>query len=132
MSKQTNELVVFLGKGVNAGHRDAADGQLNPINDFAEYIPFLLAGQPGLTGLGEIGQEQTEATIEAQEATKQALLNELGDLKPLDAYNITEGTMGLLNWYSFIKRKAYEKGLEDGRTQLATELKSGARSIEEL
>ena len=132
MSKQTDELLAFLGEGVNAGHKDAADGELNPISDFADYVPFLLAGQPGQTGLNEIGPEQTAAQISDQEATKQVLFDKLNALDPLDRYNITNGTMGFVNWFSYIKRKAYEKGLEAGRQQMASEIKSGARSIEEL
>lgn len=128
MSKETNELLAFGGKAINAGHKDAADGEFNPIKDFAEYIPVLLAGQSGLTGIGNIGAEQIEAEVVDQELTKATFKGELSDLDELDAYNLSEGVAGVINLFSYVKRKGYEKGQAD----LAAALKAGTRSIDDL
>lgn len=128
MTKETNELLALFGKGLNAAHQDASDGEFNPIKDFALYIPTLLAGQPGFTGIGEIGVEQTFATIDDQKISKTTFAGELTSPSELDAYNISEGVAGILNLFSYIKRKGYEQGQAD----LAAALKAGTRSLEDL
>lgn len=126
--EQLNELLQFFGKAVNAGHQDAADGELNPVKDFAKYIPVLLAVQPAFQGIDQIGAELGKATVEAKQAALAALSGELSALSEADAYDLSTFAAGVVNGISYVKRKAYEKG----RADLAAEIRAGSVSVNDL
>lgn len=122
--KETNELYEFLGKLSNGVLSDAEDGDLNPLKDFPKYLPALLAGQPGFSGLSEFKAEQTSATVIDKENSLEVLTSNMQSGSPETRYDIAHAIHGVVGLYSAGVRIGKEEGAAEERAKIKAELEA--------
>lgn len=127
--KESNELATFQGRFINGVYKDAEDGELNPIGDFAEYIPAVLSAQPAFAGLGNYGNEQAAATVADKENRLNILKTEMSAVPETDAYDVAHGIHGLECFYAMAKRNGRKEGVEAERKRIEAKLKANGIDI---
>lgn len=115
MKQQSNELQTFLGRAANGVLKDAADGDLNPLNDFTDYLPGLLAAQPAFKGLDEYKDEKATENVSEKKEQLNILISEIVSGSPETNHDLAHGIHGLQCFYSMGVRAGYEAGVEAGR-----------------
>jgi hypothetical protein len=125
--KETKEFYTFQGRLVNGIQQDAKDG-LNPIKDFAAYIPALLAGQPGFQGLAAYPDEQAAANVGDKEALLDTLTSEIRGGSAEDNYDLAHGLHGI----QMILAYAFRKGKERGEAETIAKLEAKGFDVSSL
>lgn len=124
MKEQSNELQTFLGRAANGVLRDNQDGDLNPLNDFSDYLPALLAAQPAFKGLNEYKGEKATETVAEKLEQLNILTREINAGSPETNHDLAHGLHGLQCLYSLGVRAGYESGVEAGRKLAVSEMAS--------
>ena len=128
--KNVNEIRVALGVGLEAGAKITEDGKLG-VDDFGHVFAVITAASPAVKDAKETFPElaaSTNAEMDASDAIIGSQISSFGAESKRDIEKIENGVFAVLR----IIARSKKEGIEEGRAQLAAELKAGKVSLKNL
>ena len=110
-TKETTEVLQIGAKGVNAVNKSVkSNGGFNAGEDFQNFIPVLLALQPGINGAGLMKEEGLSQTPPDRELIKQQLISSLDSYDETTADLWADAIMGAHSIFSLAWRAGFNAG----------------------